>query len=86
MYEPIHGTAPDIAGQGRANPLAAILSTALLLRYSLGLTREALAVERAVRQAIERGYRTADIMTSGAALVTTREMGEKVVRMLLDND
>src|SRR5262245_35976572 len=61
LYEPIHGTAPDIAGQGKANPLAAILSAALLLRHSLGLEREAVAVERAVQAAVQAGYRTPDI-------------------------
>jgi 3-isopropylmalate dehydrogenase len=86
LYEPIHGTAPDIAGQGKANPLAAILSAALLLRYSLGLAQEALAVERAVRQTIEHGYRTADIMTSSAMLVTTCEMGKQVVSALMGTD
>ncbi len=61
LYEPIHGTAPDITGQGIANPLASILSVALLLRYSLGLANEADAVELAVIAAIDAGYRTADI-------------------------
>ncbi len=66
LYEPIHGSAPDIAGQGKANPLAAILSAALLLRYSLGLPDEAAAVERAVAEVVERGLRTADISHRGA--------------------
>jgi len=81
LYEPIHGTAPDIAGQGKANPLAAILSVALLLRYSLGLEREATAIERAVREAIAAGYRTADIAGAGrgSQLVSTRELGAAVV-------
>ncbi len=81
LYEPIHGTAPDIAGQGKANPLAAILSAALLLRYSLGRDREARAIERAVRRVVSAGYRTADIARGGQA-VSTREMGDMVVRML----
>jgi 3-isopropylmalate dehydrogenase len=78
LYEPIHGTAPDITGQGKANPLAAILSVALLLRYSLGLAREAVAVEGAVASVIAAGYRTPDIATARGTLVSTREMGAAV--------
>lgn len=84
LYEPIHGSAPDIAGQGKANPLAAILSAALLLRYSLGLPDEAAAVERAVAEVVERGLRTADIHTKGRILVSTSEMGEAVTRAIAD--
>jgi len=82
LYEPIHGSAPDIAGQGIANPLAAILSAGMLLRYSLGLTREADAVERAVKGALAEGLRTPDLFTGapGTRRVTTREMGEAVAR------
>jgi 3-isopropylmalate dehydrogenase len=79
LYEPIHGTAPDITGQGKANPLAAILSAALLLRHSLGLTDEADRVERAVRKTIEQGYRTADIASASGHTVSTREMGDHVL-------
>jgi 3-isopropylmalate dehydrogenase len=85
LYEPIHGTAPDIAGQGKANPLAAILSAAMLLRHSLGRERAAQAVERAVRRAVAAGYRTADIAGVGGAsgtVVSTRVMGEQVARLL----
>lgn len=82
LYEPIHGTAPDITGQGKANPLAAILSAALLLRHSLGLKREAAAVERAVRRAVAAGLRTPDIAGPTARPVSTREMGAAVVRQL----
>jgi 3-isopropylmalate dehydrogenase len=82
LYEPIHGTAPDIAGQGIANPLAAILSVAMLLRYSLGLDAEADRVERAVEQALAGGLRTRDIHTPGTTLVGTAEMGDRVVREL----
>jgi 3-isopropylmalate dehydrogenase len=80
LYEPIHGTAPDIAGQGKANPLAAILSAAMLLRHSLGLEDEARAVEDAVREVIAAGLRTPDIAGAGknARIVSTREMGEAV--------
>ena len=79
LYEPIHGSAPDIAGQGVANPLGTILSAALLLRYSLGLEEEAAAVEGAVAAAIADGLRTRDIAASGAEWVTTTAMGEIVV-------
>ncbi|HEX8730864.1 MAG TPA: 3-isopropylmalate dehydrogenase [Ktedonobacterales bacterium] len=83
LFEPIHGSAPDIAGQGKANPLAAILTTALLLRYSLGLKRAASAVERAVRQVVASGLRTADIAAPGEAVISTREMGEAVTAAIL---
>jgi 3-isopropylmalate dehydrogenase len=79
LYEPIHGTAPDITGHGKANPLAAILSAALLLRYSLGLKTEALCVEQAVRAAIQAGLRTADIATLRGTTVSTSRMGDEVV-------
>jgi len=79
LYEPIHGTAPDIAGKGLANPLAAILSSAMLLRHSLGLEAEARTVERAVDQAIADGLRTADIATAGVKPVSTREMADAVI-------
>jgi 3-isopropylmalate dehydrogenase len=79
LYEPIHGTAPDIAGQGKANPLATILSAAMMLRLSLGLEAEAAAVERAVDAVIAEGYRTPDIAGSGAGkIVDTRQMGDAV--------
>jgi 3-isopropylmalate dehydrogenase len=82
LYEPIHGSAPDIAGQGIANPVASILSVALMLRYSLGLTEEAAVVERAVDQVLTQGARTADIATPGAPQVTTVEMGSRIVQAL----
>jgi 3-isopropylmalate dehydrogenase len=82
LYEPIHGSAPDIAGQGKANPLAAVLSAALLLRYSLGLSDEAAAVERAVAEVVESGLRTADIYSDGRALVSTSEMSDAVTRAI----
>jgi 3-isopropylmalate dehydrogenase len=78
LYEPIHGTAPDIAGQSKANPIAAIQSLALLLRYSLRLEREAKAVERAVDDAIEMGLRTPDIARPGEKLSTTTEVGTAI--------
>jgi len=78
LYEPIHGSAPDIAGKGLANPLAAILSSAMLLRYSLGLQDEARAIEDAVLSVLEAGYRTADIAPEGSHIVGTSEMGKLV--------
>lgn len=82
LYEPIHGTAPDIAGQGKANPLAMILSTALMLRYSCNMAAEADAVERAVDKVLGDGYRTADIAQEGTMTVSTEEMGDKVAQAL----
>jgi 3-isopropylmalate dehydrogenase len=82
FYEPIHGTAPDIAGQGIANPVASALSVALMLRYSLGLTEEAASLERAVEQALDAGYRTPDIMTEGSTRVSTTGMGDQIVAAL----
>jgi len=79
LYEPIHGSAPDIAGEGIANPLAAILSAALLLRYSLDLEFEAQAIEVAVTSVLEDGYRTSDIYSEGTKRVTTQEMGDLIV-------
>jgi 3-isopropylmalate dehydrogenase len=78
LYEPIHGTAPDIAGRGIANPIAAIQSLALLLRYSLRLDREAVAVERGVDDAIELGLRTPDIARSGEKTASTSEVGDAI--------
>ena len=79
MYEPIHGTAPDIAGQGIANPIGSILSAAMMVRYSLGLTEEAAAVERAVEKVLDQNVRTADISVAGAESVGTVEMGDRIV-------
>ena len=75
LYEPIHGSAPDIAGQGKANPIASILTAALMLRYSLGLEQEAQAIEAAVERVIEAGYRTEDLREAGKQVVGTQEMG-----------
>lgn len=82
FYEPIHGSAPDIAGQKKANPLATILTSALLLRYSFGLEQEAVAIERAVAAVLDQGYRTGDIYEPGATLVGTRQMGDLVIEAL----
>ncbi len=80
MYEPVHGSAPDIAGQDKANPMATILSVAMMLRYTLGLQKEALAVENAVKSVLEQGYRTPDIMTPGHKLVGTKEVGSLIAQ------
>ena len=82
LYEPIHGSAPDIAGQGKANPIAAILSASMLLRYSLSLKQEADAIEEAVAHTIQAGYRTEDLREEGKKVVSTTEMGEQIVQRL----
>ncbi len=78
LYEPIHGSAPDIAGQDKANPLATILSAAMLLRYSFGLEKEAASIEKAVQSVLQEGYRTGDIMEPGKTLVGCNKMGDLV--------
>ena len=78
LYEPVHGSAPDIAGKDIANPLASILSVAMMLRYSFDLEEHAVRIERAVREVLRQGCRTADIVEHGARLVGTKEMGEAV--------
>ncbi|MGI9273828.1 MAG: 3-isopropylmalate dehydrogenase [Endozoicomonas sp.] len=82
MYEPVHGSAPDIAGQGKANPLAQILSLAMLLRYSLGEIAAADAIEKAVSDVLDQGLRTGDIASEGCRIVSTTEMGDAVVSSL----
>ncbi len=82
LYEPVHGSAPDIAGQDIANPLATILSFAMLLRYSFDRKEEAGAIEEAVRRVLDGGLRTADIMEPGKAKVSTSVMGEALLREL----
>ena len=82
LYEPIHGSAPDIAGQGVANPLAQTLSLAMLLRYSFDMKEEAALIEDACLATLERGLRTPDIMQPGMTRVTTKEMGAAVMREL----
>jgi 3-isopropylmalate dehydrogenase len=80
LYEPVHGTAPDIAGKGVANPIAAILSAAMLLRYSLNRVADADRIEAAVLRVLEQGYRTRDIHSSGTKLVGTVQMGDLIAR------
>ena len=82
LYEPAHGTAPDIAGKQLANPIAAILSAAMLLRFSLNLAGEADCIERAVTVVLERGYRTADLMEEGKIQVGTAEMGDRIIEQI----
>ncbi len=78
LYEPSHGSAPDIAGQNKANPIATILSAAMMLRYSLNLEKEAEAVENAVMEVLDAGYRTGDIMSAGMKCIGTKEMGQLI--------
>jgi 3-isopropylmalate dehydrogenase len=82
LYEPIHGSAPDIAGKGVANPLATILSTAMMLRYTFNQEAAAARIEAAVRRVLKDGYRTGDIWSEGARRVGTQEMGDAVVAAL----
>jgi len=78
LYEPVHGSAPDIAGKGIANPLGAILSAAMMLRHTFRLTREAECIESAVGSALQSGLRTADLALAGEKAITTGQMGEKI--------
>ena len=82
LYEPSHGPAPDIAGQDKANPIATILSAAMMLRFSLDMDKEADAVEAAVQKVLTEGYRTGDIMSEGCKLVGTKEMGDLIAAAL----
>ena len=82
FYEPIHGTAPDIAGKGIANPIGSILSTALMLRYSLGMTEEATSVEKAVESVLNNGSRTPDIISDGGEKTSTTDMGDKIAQAI----
>ena len=82
MYEPSGGSAPDIAGQNKANPIATILSAAMLLRFSLDLDKEADAIETAVKKVLEEGYRTCDIVSEGTTLVSTTQMGDLIAERI----
>lgn len=83
LYEPSHGSAPDIAGTGKANPIATILSASMMLRYSFDLDREADAIDGAVRQVLKDGFRTADIMSEGCKQVSCSEMGDEIAKRLV---
>ena len=83
LYEPSHGSAPDIAGQDKANPIATILSAAMMLRYSLDLDEEAVAVEQAVQEVLKKGYRTIDIYSEGCELVGTAKMGDLIAEAIM---
>ncbi len=82
LYEPIHGSAPDIAGQGKANPIATILTVAMMLRYSFRLQSEANAIEESVNRALTASYRTPDIASEGTKTISTAEMGEVIIKGL----
>ncbi|MCO5576640.1 hypothetical protein L7F22_030455 [Adiantum nelumboides] len=82
LFEPIHGSAPDIAGQDKANPLAMILSAAMLLKYGLGEVKAAERIEKAVIQTLDKGFRTGDIMSAGKKLVGCTAMGREVISAL----
>ena len=79
LYEPIHGSAPDIAGKNIANPIATIASAAMMLSYTFGLEKEAETVDRAILKTLEQRYRTKDIYSAGTQLVGTVEMGEAIL-------
>ncbi len=82
VYEPVHGSAPDIAGQDKANPLAQVLSAAMMLRYGLNEPNAAMEIETAVNQVLDQGYRTGDIMSSGMKAVGCQEMGEILLKLI----
>ena len=82
MYEPVHGSAPDIAGQDKANPMATILSAAMMLRYTFGLGQEADAIENAVKSVLDQGYRTPDLFAEEGTLVGTAEMGRRIAEAI----
>ena len=82
LYEPVHGSAPDIAGQGIANPIATILSFAMALRYSLDLDKEADILEKAVQDVLDEGLRTKDIISKGMKEVSTSTMGDAIISKL----
>src|SRR5207244_8072636 len=79
LYEPVHGSAPDIAGKGVANPIAMIASFAMALRYSFNMEREADLIDQAIAAALAEGLRTADIKSDGSTVIGTREMGEAII-------
>ncbi|MCI1576755.1 MAG: 3-isopropylmalate dehydrogenase [Weizmannia coagulans] len=86
MYEPVHGSAPDIAGQGKANPLGTVLSAALMLRYSFGLEKEAAAIEKAVDDVLQDGYCTGDLQVKNGKVVSTHELTDKLIEKLNNSE
>ena len=82
LYEPVHGSAPDIAGQGIANPIATILSVAMMLKYSFNMDEASDKIEKAVEKTLEEGYRTPDIYTEGTIKVDTKEMTKQIIKNL----
>ena len=86
VFEPVHGSAPDIAGQDKANPLAQVLSAAMMLRYGLNEPNAATEIENAVSRVLDSGYRTGDIMSSGMKAVGCKEMGEMLLKSLADGE
>jgi 3-isopropylmalate dehydrogenase len=82
LYEPVHGSAPDIAGQGKANPLASLLSYSMMLRYSFDLAKEADLLDQAAKNVVANGFRTGDIMSPGATLISTVQMGDEILKEL----
>jgi 3-isopropylmalate dehydrogenase len=82
LYEPVHGSAPDLAGQGLANPMGAILSAAMLLRHTLGLDGEAAAIETAIAKTLEEGPVTPDLAAAGAVTATTRQLTDSILSQL----
>jgi 3-isopropylmalate dehydrogenase len=82
LYEPVHGSAPDIAGQDKANPLASLLSLSMMLRYSFDLAKEADLLDQAAKNVVAAGFRTGDIMSPGATLVSTTRMGDEILKEL----
>jgi len=86
FYEPVHGSAPDIAGTGKANPIGAIASAGMMLEYSFKLPELAVRVQRAIARVIDMGYRTADIVSEGKTLLTTRQMGDSICKLIETTD
>ena len=82
MYEPVHGSAPDIAGTGKANPIATILSFSMALRYSLDLDKEADNLDQAIQKVLDDGLRTKDILSGGKKEVSTAQMGDAIISKL----
>jgi 3-isopropylmalate dehydrogenase len=83
LYEPVHGSAPDIAGQDKANPIATIASVAMMLRYSFNLQKEADDIESAIEKVLDNGYRTPDIVTENSKRIGTKEMAERLCSAIL---